>query len=254
MPSLNTAGTALFLKRWLRRPFAMGAVVPSGRLLAEAMARADQAVVDGRPRPCRRAGRRHRRGHQGAAGRRHRAGAAGAGRARSRAGGLPAPAFSRTAHHRGRRRAPAAAARPTTASRRSPPSCRACRCCRCRPRIVNGIVRRRVRGAAARRAPWCSSPTGRRRRCRARCASACAWTARTASASGATCRPPWSGPSEGLPPRDLLPLRRRAARSHRRPPRPLRAAPPRRSRRPDARRGGGGRGRSRRAGRGGASC
>src|SRR5436190_15924440 len=38
MPTAEPAGTALFLKRWLRRPFAMGAVVPSGRLLAEAMA------------------------------------------------------------------------------------------------------------------------------------------------------------------------------------------------------------------------
>src|SRR6478672_11312051 len=38
MPSAEPAGKALFLKRWLRRPFAMGAVVPSGRLLAEAMA------------------------------------------------------------------------------------------------------------------------------------------------------------------------------------------------------------------------
>ena len=35
----SRAGTALFLKRWLRRPFSVGAVVPSGRLLAEAMAR-----------------------------------------------------------------------------------------------------------------------------------------------------------------------------------------------------------------------
>lgn len=46
MPPIETraelgsrAGTALFLKRWLRRPFSVGAVVPSGRLLAEAMAR-----------------------------------------------------------------------------------------------------------------------------------------------------------------------------------------------------------------------
>ena len=39
MPSAEHAGTALFLKRWLRRPFAMGAVVPSGRLLAQAVAR-----------------------------------------------------------------------------------------------------------------------------------------------------------------------------------------------------------------------
>jgi phosphatidylethanolamine/phosphatidyl-N-methylethanolamine N-methyltransferase len=33
-------GTSLFLKRWLRQPLAVGAVVPSGRLLAQAMARA----------------------------------------------------------------------------------------------------------------------------------------------------------------------------------------------------------------------
>ena len=45
----SRAGTALFLKRWLRRPFAMGAVIPSGRLLAEAMARAAVQAMDGRP-------------------------------------------------------------------------------------------------------------------------------------------------------------------------------------------------------------
>src|SRR5215510_4575911 len=49
MPTVEPAGTALFLKRWLRRPFATGAVVPSGRLLAEAMARTTHAVIDGRP-------------------------------------------------------------------------------------------------------------------------------------------------------------------------------------------------------------
>jgi phosphatidylethanolamine/phosphatidyl-N-methylethanolamine N-methyltransferase len=49
MPSLDHAGTTLFLKRWLRRPFAMGAVVPSGRLLAEAMAATTKAVLAGRP-------------------------------------------------------------------------------------------------------------------------------------------------------------------------------------------------------------
>ena len=48
MPSLDHAGTTLFLKRWLRRPFTMGAVVPSGRLLAEAMAQATLANLDGR--------------------------------------------------------------------------------------------------------------------------------------------------------------------------------------------------------------
>jgi phosphatidylethanolamine/phosphatidyl-N-methylethanolamine N-methyltransferase len=36
---MQSQGTVLFLKRWLRRPLSMGAVVPSGRLLAEAMAR-----------------------------------------------------------------------------------------------------------------------------------------------------------------------------------------------------------------------
>lgn len=45
----SRAGTALFLKRWLRRPFSMGAVIPSGRLLAEAMARATLQALEGRP-------------------------------------------------------------------------------------------------------------------------------------------------------------------------------------------------------------
>src|SRR5580693_7714179 len=49
MPSVESAGTALFLKRWLRRPLAMGAVMPSGRLLAEAMAKTAKAVLGGRP-------------------------------------------------------------------------------------------------------------------------------------------------------------------------------------------------------------
>ncbi|MFO1160193.1 MAG: phospholipid methyltransferase [Reyranellaceae bacterium] len=48
MPQLAHAGTTLFLKRWLRRPFAMGAVVPSGRLLAEEMARATLQALIGR--------------------------------------------------------------------------------------------------------------------------------------------------------------------------------------------------------------
>jgi phosphatidylethanolamine/phosphatidyl-N-methylethanolamine N-methyltransferase len=48
MPIAEHAGTALFLKRWLRRPLAMGAVVPSGRLLAEAMARTTLSAVQGR--------------------------------------------------------------------------------------------------------------------------------------------------------------------------------------------------------------
>lgn len=49
MPTVEPAGTALFLKRWLRRPFATGAVVPSGRLLAEAMARTTRSAIEGRP-------------------------------------------------------------------------------------------------------------------------------------------------------------------------------------------------------------
>jgi len=48
MPTVQPAGTALFLKRWLRRPLAVGAVVPSGRPLAEAMARATVAAMAGR--------------------------------------------------------------------------------------------------------------------------------------------------------------------------------------------------------------
>ena len=49
MPTVEPAGTALFLKRWLRRPLATGAVMPSGRLLAEAMARTTRTVIEGRP-------------------------------------------------------------------------------------------------------------------------------------------------------------------------------------------------------------
>jgi phosphatidylethanolamine/phosphatidyl-N-methylethanolamine N-methyltransferase len=49
MPSVESAGTALFLKRWLRRPLAMGAVMPSGRLLAAAMANTTRTVLEGRP-------------------------------------------------------------------------------------------------------------------------------------------------------------------------------------------------------------
>src|ERR1041384_4407589 len=48
MPIAEPAGTALFLKRWLRRPLSMGAVVPSGRLLAAAMARTTLAEMKGR--------------------------------------------------------------------------------------------------------------------------------------------------------------------------------------------------------------
>jgi len=48
MPTVEPAGTTLFLKRWLRRPLAMGAVVPSGRPLGEAMARATLAAMMGR--------------------------------------------------------------------------------------------------------------------------------------------------------------------------------------------------------------
>lgn len=46
MASNDGAGTALFLKRWLRAPFATGAVVPSGRALAEAMAEATLAAIE----------------------------------------------------------------------------------------------------------------------------------------------------------------------------------------------------------------
>ena len=49
MPSVESAGTALFLKRWLRRPLAIGAVMPSGRLLAGAMAKTTKAALEGRP-------------------------------------------------------------------------------------------------------------------------------------------------------------------------------------------------------------
>ncbi len=48
MPTAQPAGTALFLKRWLRRPLAMGAVMPSGRPLGEAIARVTLAAIAGR--------------------------------------------------------------------------------------------------------------------------------------------------------------------------------------------------------------
>lgn len=48
MPNEPGAGTALFLRRWLRQPLAVGAVVPSGRALAMAMARATLAGIEGR--------------------------------------------------------------------------------------------------------------------------------------------------------------------------------------------------------------
>jgi phosphatidylethanolamine/phosphatidyl-N-methylethanolamine N-methyltransferase len=46
MPSVEQTGTALFLKRWLRRPFSVGAVVPSGPLLAKAMAEQTLACLN----------------------------------------------------------------------------------------------------------------------------------------------------------------------------------------------------------------
>ena len=141
MPSVEPAGTALFLKRWLRRPLAMGAVVPSGRLLAEAMAQAAKAAIGGRAGPCRRAGRRHRRGHQGAAGGRHRA--ASGWRWSSATPSWPTflrRHFPRAADHRGRCRAPAAPAGRPRRCRRRRRRVEPAACCRCRPSVVNGIV------------------------------------------------------------------------------------------------------------------
>jgi phosphatidylethanolamine/phosphatidyl-N-methylethanolamine N-methyltransferase len=46
MPSAERTGTTLFLKRWLRRPFSVGAVVPSGPLLARAMAEQTLACLN----------------------------------------------------------------------------------------------------------------------------------------------------------------------------------------------------------------
>lgn len=48
MSSVDHAGAALFLKRWLRRPFMVGSVVPSGRFLAEAMVAASKAALQDR--------------------------------------------------------------------------------------------------------------------------------------------------------------------------------------------------------------
>lgn len=44
----SRAGTALFLKRWLRRPLSMGAVMPSGRLLTGALAKAALEAIKAR--------------------------------------------------------------------------------------------------------------------------------------------------------------------------------------------------------------
>jgi phosphatidylethanolamine/phosphatidyl-N-methylethanolamine N-methyltransferase len=49
MPTTAPPGTALFLKRWLRRPLAVGAVVPSGRWLTDRMARTTIAAMKGLP-------------------------------------------------------------------------------------------------------------------------------------------------------------------------------------------------------------
>lgn len=48
MPSAAPAGTALFLKRWLRQPLAMGAVMPSGPLLTRALAETAVREMQGR--------------------------------------------------------------------------------------------------------------------------------------------------------------------------------------------------------------
>src|SRR5690349_24874696 len=43
----HDAGKALFLKRWLRRPLAMGAFLPSGPFLSEAIANATLSAMKG---------------------------------------------------------------------------------------------------------------------------------------------------------------------------------------------------------------
>ena len=48
MPSAAPAGTALFIKRWLRQPLAMGAVMPSGPLLTRALALTAVREIQGR--------------------------------------------------------------------------------------------------------------------------------------------------------------------------------------------------------------
>jgi len=45
MPTTAPPGTALFLKRWLRRPLAVGAVVPSGRWLTDRMGRKTPLMI-----------------------------------------------------------------------------------------------------------------------------------------------------------------------------------------------------------------
>ena len=117
--------------------------------------------------------------------------------------------------------------------------------------VVTRHRARRVRGAAAAARRWCNSPTVRRRRCRAACARTCISSARAAGASGATCRRPWSGPSEGRRRVTAFRFDDCLARQHQPAPRRLRGAPAQRSRQPAPRRRRGRGGRRRRAGRGG---
>ena len=49
MRTETDAGKALFLKRWLHRPLAMGAFLPSGPVLCEAIAEVTQTAIDGHP-------------------------------------------------------------------------------------------------------------------------------------------------------------------------------------------------------------
>ena len=133
MPSVESAGTALFLKRWLRRPLAMGAVVPSGRLLAEAMAKATKAAArrpaaamssSWAPAPA----RSPRRCWPPASRRSVSRWSSATPSWRSSCAGIfPDRASSRATPRACR------GCSPTTAFPPSPPSCRACRCCRCRP-------------------------------------------------------------------------------------------------------------------------
>ena len=69
-----------FIRSWIERPLSIGAVTPSGKMLARTMARYVDLEFHG---PGGRARARHRAGHRGAGRSRRRSGAAGAGRIQS---------------------------------------------------------------------------------------------------------------------------------------------------------------------------
>ena len=114
-----------FIRSWIEKPLSIGAVTPSGKVLARTMARYVDPDVAG---PGHRAWPRHRPGDRGAGRARHRSVAAGAGRIQSDL--LPAAAHALSGRDRGagRRLPPPAPARRPAARAGGRGGVRACRC------------------------------------------------------------------------------------------------------------------------------